>query len=625
MAELELTPNSMIGIISSNPPDKPVVQVLGIKKISNNDANKLDRFRLQISDGTNKQPSAMLGTQLNHLVTENLIQKNGIIRLDKYLCNVISNRRIVIILGLEVLSPDIGHVIGNPVTLREEDVANVATGATASPQKGAPGSPAAAPPAPAAAPATAPAVASVVAKKSPENQYARLSAASRSAPAARSSASDHYNPVTMLNPYGRWTICVRVTSKSPIREWKNDRGSGKLFSVDLLDSHGELRATGFNESVDKLYDKLEVGKTYVITGGKVKQANKKYTHIKNDYELSFDDSTEVELTEADNSLPKYNFSFESFANFEKANCGQGTNVFVDVIGIVKDVGTLSTITIRSTNQERSKMDVQLMDKTGLVINLTLWGKEAEDFEKNGGAVGVVLVAKTVRLSDYGGRSLSGVGSSVFLINPDLPEAHALAGWYEREGSDVSAKKLTVRQASGGEQRIDVSAIKELNLGADPVKADRFAIKGMVTYIKKENCLYKACPGPECKKKVVENGGKYSCEKCKTDYDTFVWRMMALVGLSDATGQVYVTCFQDQAEMLVGTSAQELGEMREKNEGQFNQLLNDANFKTWIFSCRAKTETYNEESRVKTTAVSVGNLDFREENKRMIEQIKSYNS
>ena len=57
-------------------------------------------------------PAAMLGTQLNYLVTENKIQKNCIIRLDKYLCNTISGRRIVIILVLEVLAEDIGHVIG---------------------------------------------------------------------------------------------------------------------------------------------------------------------------------------------------------------------------------------------------------------------------------------------------------------------------------------------------------------------------------------------------------------------------------------------------------------------------------------------------------------------------------
>lgn len=57
----------------------------------------------------------------------------------------------------------------------------------------------------------------------------------------------------------RWTICARVTNKSSIRTWSNSRGDGKLFSVDLLDESGEIRATAFNEQCDKYYDMMEVG------------------------------------------------------------------------------------------------------------------------------------------------------------------------------------------------------------------------------------------------------------------------------------------------------------------------------------------------------------------------------
>ena len=55
--------------------------------------------------------AAMLATQLNHMVTSNAIQRNGIIKLTKYLCNIVSGRRIVIILGIDVLSGDVGEVI----------------------------------------------------------------------------------------------------------------------------------------------------------------------------------------------------------------------------------------------------------------------------------------------------------------------------------------------------------------------------------------------------------------------------------------------------------------------------------------------------------------------------------
>ncbi len=53
-------------------------------------------------------------------------------------------------------------------------------------------------------------------------------------------------------------IRARVTGKSDIRTWSNSKGEGKLFNVELLDDSGEIKMTGFNQSVDQFYDMLEV-------------------------------------------------------------------------------------------------------------------------------------------------------------------------------------------------------------------------------------------------------------------------------------------------------------------------------------------------------------------------------
>jgi hypothetical protein len=59
--------------------------------------------------------------------------------------------------------------------------------------------------------------------------------------------------------YFRWTIKARVSNKSQIRAFTNARGPGKLFSCDLVDQSGEIRATGFNAECDKFHSMLEVG------------------------------------------------------------------------------------------------------------------------------------------------------------------------------------------------------------------------------------------------------------------------------------------------------------------------------------------------------------------------------
>lgn len=67
------------------------------------------------------------------------------------------------------------------------------------------------------------------------------------------------HPIVGLSPYqNKWVIKARVTSKTPIRQWSNARGEGKLFSMDLTDESGEIRATAFKDQCDKFYDMIEV-------------------------------------------------------------------------------------------------------------------------------------------------------------------------------------------------------------------------------------------------------------------------------------------------------------------------------------------------------------------------------
>jgi replication factor A1 len=100
--------------------------------------------------------------------------------------------------------------------------------------------------------------------------------------------------ITDLSPYNqKFTMKVRVTQKSEVKNWSNQRGEGKLFSVILMDDTGEIKATGFNRAVDELYDKLVEGKVYLISRARVGLAKKRFSHLQNDYEVSFEANTEV--------------------------------------------------------------------------------------------------------------------------------------------------------------------------------------------------------------------------------------------------------------------------------------------------------------------------------------------
>lgn len=177
-------------------------------------------------------------------------------------------------MGARVLA-QVESKIGNPVALQAPGAAGAATaaesGSTPAPQI------------PAAAPSTS--------ATTPTSQ-----AQSRQQGQAKTGGKPNsVYPIEGLSPYqNNWTIKARVTQKTDIKTWSNQRGEGKLFSVTLMDETAEIRATGFNAVVDELYDKLQEGHVYYISKARVNLAKKKFSNIANDYELALERNTEVE-------------------------------------------------------------------------------------------------------------------------------------------------------------------------------------------------------------------------------------------------------------------------------------------------------------------------------------------
>ena len=57
---------------------------------------------------------------------------------------------------------------------------------------------------------------------------------------------------------------------------------------------GEIRATGFNDAVDNFYEKLQEGKAFYISRARINIAKKQFSNVNNEYEIMFENSTEIE-------------------------------------------------------------------------------------------------------------------------------------------------------------------------------------------------------------------------------------------------------------------------------------------------------------------------------------------
>jgi len=597
----QLTEGTIEALTKGTTVTDSMLQLLNIRKIES--GNGAARFRLMMSDGIHTMSSFMLSTQLNHMAEDNRLVQNCICCLKRSVTNVLKDgRRVIIILEMDIVqsAEEVGGKIGEPVTYVEGQ------------SKAPPPQPAANPPHRPLQPQNGNEV-----NRGPNRDFGKKPP---SAVPSTPGGSSKIVPIASLNPYqSKWTIRARVTNKSGIRTWSNSRGDGKLFSMEIVDESGEIRVTAFTQEVDKFYTLIETGKVYYISKGSLKIANKQYCTLKNDYEMTLNgESTVIPCDDTDSSdVPMVQCDFVSISDLENRE----PDAVVDVIGVCKSVDEMTRLTTK-TGREVSKRTVNLIDTSGKMVSVTLWGEEAEKFDGTGQPI---LAIKAAKLSDFGGRSLSASFSSTLMINPDIPEAYKLRGWYDKEGHAIDGQSLTeLRGGGGGSANTNwktLADVKTEHLGHGD-KADYFSCTATIVYLKKENCLYQACPSQDCNKKVVDQqNGMYRCEKCDKEFPNFKYRLILSANIADYADNQWVTCFQESAEAILGQNTTYLGQLRDSNETAFDEVFQQANFNTFIFRARVKLETYNDESRIKATVMDVKPVDHKEYSKRLIMNIR----
>jgi len=607
-----LTNGALAKICQGEDVQDPLVQVLGHKAIQ---GSGQERYRLLLSDGQFTNSFSMLATQLNSMIHEKKLEMFTIIRVKKQICNQVTGqtKKVVIILDLEVVTPgsQVKSKIGNPVQIGSDGkVPSLPDNQNTNPNAGAGMK----------RPSSGPTGGSEPPIKTTPASYQPQ----RSVLTARSGVGSSgilTTPIASITPYqNKWTIKARITSTGDIRTWNKASGSGKLFSMDLMDESGEIRITAFKEQCDAFYDKAIVGKVFYISNCSVKAANKQYSKLNNEYELTFKDNGTMELCQDADDVPTMTYNFASIADL--ANASKDTNV--DIMGVCKTTGDVAHIVSRA-GKELTKREITLVDRSATEISLTLWGTTAENFE---GAGNPIVAAKGCRVSDFNGVTVSG---GDIMVNPDLDLAHELKGWWDNEGCSAATSSLTVqgmRSGGGGDSANKmIGEVKQENLGYGSDRGEYYSTTATITFFSKDKALYKACgntvDGKECNKKVIENGdGSYRCEKCQQEKSEFKWRIMLQMNMADSTDNTWASCFQETAEKILNTTSADLGRCLEQDEEQYNSIFLDATFKTYNFRMRVKADTYNDETRLKHTVVAVDEIEWSSYCKKLISEIES---
>ena len=137
----------------------------------------------------------------------------------------------------------------------------------------------------------------------------------------------------------------------------------------------------------ELFDKVTVGKCYLVGGGQLKTKNAQWNHTSHGFEVTLNRGCHFEECEERPEIPKHNYAFTKIVGL--ANVANEARV--DVIGVIESAQDLHEYT-NKTGKNVKKRVLVLADDSGKTIEATVWG---ENGAQPAIAPGAVLMAKNV--------------------------------------------------------------------------------------------------------------------------------------------------------------------------------------------------------------------------------------
>ena len=82
------------------------------------------------------------------------------------------------------------------------------------------------------------------------------------------------------------------------------------MKITIIDMYGtQIEATFFNKSAEKFDELIIENKVYLFSNGCVKMANKKFTSVKNDFCVVFEENAQIVEVPDDGSIAAQAFEF----------------------------------------------------------------------------------------------------------------------------------------------------------------------------------------------------------------------------------------------------------------------------------------------------------------------------
>ncbi|CDW83621.1 replication protein a 70 kda dna-binding subunit-like [Stylonychia lemnae] len=469
-----------------------------------------------------------------------------------------------------------------------------------------------------------------------------------------SSGEDWHIKARVRFPFNKF----QITKKGNIISYQ----AGRMFKIEIVDVEGtQIEGTFYKDCLDFFFNKIEEGKIYTFTQAQIANANKKFTSVKNDFRIIFNQNSVI----TDYIEPKKEESKDSTnTESESEQILRYKFNFVSIFDIMTSIHDLKQIDVCGINvtkdPKKDDIDVKfdygkktlkgrlvftLVDNTNEVINVNLWG-DLSNIEINEGDI---VIINGARVSTFGGKSLNcGSEYCKIIINPTREEVSDIDRYVDLSNANLVAKHrsaakeqqvtqlgLVIDKLKEDNQKLISDVLDELNCGYDGTFKEHsevyrnptqiYCLQGnIIKFVSSSDSMtYMGCP--ICCKKVYDHRlTGYYCSTCgKIIKEKFFYFIHAI--FQDFTGKIIIGFSKEQADILMG-NVDPLTFIKKikksfRMECDFEGWLNEnIYFKTYKILVKAKNELYQGTNRIRFHALDVVNIStdqvkasFRNEN------------
>ena len=294
--------------------------------------------------------------------------------------------------------------------------------------------------------------------------------------------------------------------------------------------------------------KIQENNIYEITGGYIRNADKRYDLSGADYKLILNEESSItkKNNEEINLKEKFFDKEKKFLNVREVK-EANLNSIVNVICVVGDKGEITYKETKSGSQLIRKTTI--LDESNEKMELTLWRNFTQLNINNGD----VLICKKVKVNDFGGKNITTTNDSKIFINPNqnsfsdiskelkslklfseknelskgIIESNNNINQIKEKDNDINNGKIVINNINITKKEYNDKIVyidyilSEINKYSQNDIDHRFPfykIRAIVTHLgHTEKNFYPGCPNRECNRKVSFSNGDWICQYCRQSF------------------------------------------------------------------------------------------------------------